>query len=228
MVTRHLVGRIAKREMAILDGTRLPPLPWTGERCVPESMLNVTELRAMTEHLARYWWALDRIHLRGSANQVVVDAPCGAGYGSAILAVTPRVALVVGSDIDQDAIAYATDRYGIPGRVLFRTGDLADLRTKADAVVCFEGIEHVADQAAVARALCGALKPGGMLFVSTPRAEGDGTLSPFHTHELSLAELVALFEPYLSAFEIHGQILGVGDCSPEKARYFILAGRKAG
>jgi 2-polyprenyl-3-methyl-5-hydroxy-6-metoxy-1,4-benzoquinol methylase len=208
------------------NGARVPPLPWTGERCVPESMLDVTELRTVTEHLARYWWALDRLHLRGASNQVVLDAPCGAGYGSAILSLSPQVAIVIGSDIDRSAIEYAEDRYGQPGRVLFRTSDLSDLRTKADAVICFEGIEHVDDQTAVSRALCSALKPGGLLLVSTPRADGDATLSPYHTHELALHEMVALFEPYLADYTVHGQILGVGDSPPERARYFVLEGHK--
>jgi 2-polyprenyl-3-methyl-5-hydroxy-6-metoxy-1,4-benzoquinol methylase len=133
---------------------------------------------------------------------------------------------VVGTDIDPEAITYARDRYGQSGRVLFGVGSLAELRTRADVVVCFEGIEHVEDQPAVARALCDALKPGGLLLVSTPRAEGEGTLSRFHTHELSLTELVNLFAPYLADYKLYGQTLGVGDSSLERARYFVLRGRK--
>jgi O-antigen biosynthesis protein len=206
----------------IAAGSR-PELPWTGERCVPEHLGSTSLL--VFEHTARYWWAAFNLR-KAPKNAVVLDAPSGAGYGSAILAQSPRVAIVVGTDIDQQAVEYARDRYGMPGKVVFTVQDMAKIRTKADAVVSFEGIEHVDDQQAAARALCDALKPGGLLMVSTPRADGTAAGSAFHTHELSLDEFVGLFAPYLDEYTVHGQQVTVGDRAPEEARYFILEGIK--
>jgi 2-polyprenyl-3-methyl-5-hydroxy-6-metoxy-1,4-benzoquinol methylase len=104
--------------------------------------------------------------------------------------------------------------------------DLAYIRTTADAVISFEGIEHVIDQEAAARSVCAALKSGGLLIASTPRAHGPGAGSSFHTHELDLDEFVGLFSPYLSEYAVHGQNLSVGDCDPDSAKYLILEGRK--
>lgn len=199
-----------------------PALNWTGERCVPEVMHPAE--RVVVEHMARYWWAADRIERLGK-RAVVLDAPSGAGYGTAILSSPSNVAITIGIDCDTDSVAYANSKYGVPGRVLFRVGDLGDVRARADVVVCFEGIEHVVDQVGAARSLCRALKPGGLLLVSTPRRGGPGGGSPYHTHELDMDELAALFAPHLAEYTILGQTIGVGDESPATARYFLLEGR---
>lgn len=200
-----------------------PTLPWTGERCVPEVM-HPGE-RVVVEHMARYWWAADRIERLGR-RVVVLDAPSGAGYGTAILSSAPNTAITIGIDCDADSVAYAQSRYAAPGRVLFRIGDLVDLHVKADVVVCFEGIEHVVEQSGAARSLCEALKPGGLLLVSTPRRGGGGDGSPYHTHEFDLHEFKQLFAPHLDSFVVHGQTIGVRDEEPETARYFLLEGLK--
>jgi 2-polyprenyl-3-methyl-5-hydroxy-6-metoxy-1,4-benzoquinol methylase len=207
-----------------LETRQIPVLPWTGERCVPEAM-SIQASRVLTEHLARYWWAAERI-LELESNRVVLDAPSGAGYGTAILAAPRNVAITMGVDIDPAAIEYARDRYGMPGRIIFGVSDLTAVRTRADVVVSFEGIEHVVNQEAAAQALCAALKPGGLLFVSTPRCGGPGAGSPFHTRELNLEEFVALFSSHVDVVALHGQNIGVGDAPLETARYFVLEGRK--
>jgi SAM-dependent methyltransferase len=200
-----------------------PQLRWTGERLVPE-LMHPGE-RMVVEHMARYWWAADRIEAL-SKRVVVLDAPSGAGYGTAILTSPSNVAMGIGIDCDTESVVYAQARYGVPGRVLFRTGDMTRLHTRADVVVCFEGIEHVIDQGGAARSLCDALKPGGRLFVSTPRRGSLGAGSPHHTHELDLDEFTGLFAPYLSEWTVHGQTIGVGDQTPETARFFLLEGRR--
>ncbi|HET9189593.1 MAG TPA: SAM-dependent methyltransferase, partial [Rudaea sp.] len=70
-------------------------LEFTGERFTPEC---VREIRY--EHWARYAFALELA--RGKR---VLDAACGEGYGSAMLA--GAAASVLGVDIAADAIAHA-------------------------------------------------------------------------------------------------------------------------
>lgn len=204
-------------------GATVPTLPWTGERCVPEAMH--PQSRIVVEHLARYTWAVERLASL-PPHRVVLDAPCGAGYGTALLATAPSVAIAVGIDIDPATIAYARDRYGTPGRVNFGMGDLTRLRARADVVVCFEGIEHVVDQAAAAYSLYAALKPGGLLLLSTPRAGSPGAGSPYHTREFSLAALEDLFAPYLVETAAWGQTRAVGDTNLADAWYIVFEGRR--
>lgn len=201
-----------------------PTLAWTGERCIPEATPDGF-LWVLREHVARYRWASERIATL-PRNQVVLDAPSGSGYGTALLAENPKIAIAVGVDIDAESVEYARARYGRPPRLNYQVGDMTSLRPRsANVVVCFEGIEHVQDEPAAARSLCEALKPGGVLFVSTPRVDGPAAGSIFHTHELTLEELIDLFAPHLASYAVLGQDQAVGDSPTETARYFILEGR---
>lgn len=201
-------------------------IPLTEERVVPDLMTWAEP--AMAEHLARYLYAAHKISHLGGQNLHVLDAPSGAGYGTALLAGVPSVKQVVGIDIDPAAVAYAKKRHGRT-RATYEVCDMAALagRTdKFDAVVCFEGIEHVKNLDVCAFALCNSLKPGGLLMVSTPRRGGPGAGSPFHTKELSIEEFANLFRKNLSNYNIIGQDLLVGDIDARSARYFILIGTR--
>src|SRR5262249_14419746 len=89
-------------------------------------------------HLKRYLFAQPYC-----TRNVVLDAACGTGYGSAELA---RVATrVVGVDVDEQAIEYARSRY-VADNVEFEAMDVAALDfddASFDVVVAFEAIEHV-------------------------------------------------------------------------------------
>src|SRR5213076_686388 len=65
------------------------------------------------EHRVRYRWAA-----MAAEGRAVLDAGCGAGYGSAILA-DAGARSVTGLDIDRGAVAGAASSYGEPGRVEF-------------------------------------------------------------------------------------------------------------
>src|SRR5215467_1277008 len=76
---------------------------FTGERVIPGEV----DVDLLNEHLARYAFAA-----RLARGKRVLDAGCGAGYGSAELA---RAALsVVGIDISAEAVAYAGANYQLP------------------------------------------------------------------------------------------------------------------
>ena len=74
------------------------PLEFTGERFTPEC---VREIRH--EHLHRYVFARA---LCGGAR--VLDAACGEGYGSALLAGAAKQ--VTGVDLDKATVAHAWNR----------------------------------------------------------------------------------------------------------------------
>src|ERR1051325_2876469 len=77
---------------------------FTGERVIPGQV----DVDLLNVHLARYAFAA-----RLARGKRVLDAGCGAGYGSAELA---RVALAVtGIDVAAEAVEFARENYRMPG-----------------------------------------------------------------------------------------------------------------
>jgi 2-polyprenyl-3-methyl-5-hydroxy-6-metoxy-1,4-benzoquinol methylase len=160
-----------------------PSLQFTGERQTGRTLEEIE-----VGHRARYYWALQHINPRA----LVLDAACGNGYGSRILAAGG--ARVVGVDIADDAIAFAKYHFGGED-IAFSVGRLDDGSTLArigdeygpfDAVVSLETIEHLEDPHGFLSSAFSLLRPGGRLFCSTPNAE---TMPidkvPFHRAHLS-------------------------------------------
>ena len=85
-------------------------LPFTGERFTPEARGAI-----WYEHWHRYCVALSAV-----AGKRVLDAACGEGYGSWLLA--GAAAEVVGVDIDHSAIAHAVSRTDLADRLHVAAG----------------------------------------------------------------------------------------------------------
>lgn len=108
----------------------------SGERQVADDL---DQIRA--DHTSRYTWAADVL----DGAQRVVDAACGVGYGSAVLADAGMEVLAI--DRSPSAVLYGRERWHREG-IDWRTGDVTDVpQDPADAVVCFETLEHLADPA---------------------------------------------------------------------------------
>lgn len=73
---------------------------FTGERVIPDRV----DPNLWNEHMARYAFAS-----RLSRNRRVLDAGCGAGYGTAELAYAATS--VTGMDISSDALAFAREHF---------------------------------------------------------------------------------------------------------------------
>jgi SAM-dependent methyltransferase len=125
----------------------------------------------------------------------VLEAGCGEGYGAAALAQV--AATVIGLDYDEPAVAHIAHTY--PEIAIVR-GNLAQLPVRdgaIDVVVNMQVIEHLWDQAAFLAEVARVLRPAGTLVISTPNritfSPGrDKPLNPYHTRELSAAELTGL------------------------------------
>ncbi len=186
-----------------MSGAGSPPeLEFTGERFTPEC---VREIRY--EHWHRYAFA--RVL---AAGRRVVDAACGEGYGSALLARTAQE--VIGIDIDAAAIAHARARYAGIGNLRFEQGDATQLAlpdASCDLVVSFETLEHVGAQEQLIAGFARALTPAGMMVISSPDKRTYSDLSGFHNEyhvrELYRDELLALLAAHFPHVRLYGQKL---------------------
>jgi SAM-dependent methyltransferase len=173
---------------------------FTGERVIPGQV----DADLLNEHLARYAFAA-----RLSRRKQVLDAGCGAGYGSAELA--RQAASVLGIDSSAEAIAFARAQYPAPN-LRFEEADCSALPAadgSIDLVVAFEVIEHLQDWRGFLREARRVLAPAGQFIVSTPNkryyseSRGCSGPNPFHVHEFEFeefrAELGEVF-PHVSLF----------------------------
>ena len=103
-----------------------------GERQVSPTLSGIR-----ADHTNRYKWAIDNLP-RGT----VIDAACGIGYGSWMLA---NAGFYVRSiDIDAEAIEYGNHHYN-HDNVHRQCCDLYKANLSTDPVIAFECIEHVED-----------------------------------------------------------------------------------
>ncbi|MFN2470678.1 MAG: methyltransferase domain-containing protein [Gaiellaceae bacterium] len=156
----------------------------TPERYVPEAMRG--EL-VEAEHLARYWWAAGLVE-----DKRVLDAGCGLGYGSAIMADAGAID-VVGVDV-AEAVVEAAHAH-VPDTVRLRVGDVRSLPFEDDsfdAAVCFEVLEHLDDPERAIAELARVLRRAGVLAVSSPNRAVYVPGNPHHRHEFLPEELRAV------------------------------------
>ncbi|GGA84674.1 hypothetical protein GCM10011521_23860 [Arenimonas soli] len=180
-----------------------PVLPFTGERYTPERDREIAY-----EHWHRY--ALARPLATGRR---VLDAACGEGYGSALIA--RAGGRVLGLDADVETIEHARTRYAhIPGLV-YEQADATALDHLPDAsfdlILSFETLEHVQAQEQLLDGFARLLAPGGLLLVSTPdkRVYTDltGEVNPHHVRELYRDQFEALLAARFPARRLFGQKL---------------------
>lgn len=206
-------------------------MEFTGERLVPGAADADLEM----EHMLRYEFAE-----QFASGKRVLDAACGTGYGSAMLA--KKALSVCGIDISQDAVTYAATNYA-NSKVRFICGSVTELPFEDDSfdvVVSYETLEHIDGQsqelflAEISRVLI----PGGTLIMSTPNREvydkrGDNS---FHVCEKSFAEFGKMLSERYANVRIFSQqwetgmsITGCGESEavlqsaiqPETAEYLI-------
>jgi 2-polyprenyl-3-methyl-5-hydroxy-6-metoxy-1,4-benzoquinol methylase len=163
-------------------------LTFTGERFTPEVRGAIGY-----EHWHRY--CAVRAIARGAR---VLDAACGEGYGSALIAQTALH--VTGIDADAATIAHARARYDAPNVTYIAASvtalPLAD--ESIDLVVSFETIEHLAAQREMLAEFRRVLKPSGVLAISSPNRPvynaAGAVENEYHVKELDRSELKSLLD----------------------------------
>lgn len=170
-----------------------PPPQATGERLVPELQYGQV---VHAEHLARYLVAAQLAQSRR-----VLDAACGEGYGTNLLArAGARVA--VGIDLDEPTLAHARRRYPATELVQGDVRQLPFADGEFELVVSFETIEHVAEPERVLDEFARVLAADGMLIISTPNKHQYLVENEFHEREFPHEEFVALLKSRFSSVEL--------------------------
>lgn len=178
------------------------PIPLTGERTAPGI---AEENYWFQRHVVAYRFAAELVRGRR-----VLDAGCGEGYGTAILAGTARKAF--GIDVDRNVVGRAVSRYP---RAQFEPADLREIpfpRGSFGAVVSLQVIEHMPSPADFVAECARVLEPEGMLIISTPNRltfSPDGLRNPFHTFEFSPDDLRATLRQHFSEIRMCGTFHGL-------------------
>jgi len=177
-------------------------LEFTGERFTPEC-----EREIWHEHLHRYVFARQFCQSKN-----VLDAACGEGFGTALLADVAQQ--VTGVDISEAAVKHARHRYGQHANTTFDVADCCALPfgdNQFDVVVSFETLEHLSGQEEMLSEFRRVLQDDGILILSSPDkaeySDKQGFDNPYHVRELYRHELESLLYSHFPAFKLLGQVL---------------------
>lgn len=171
-------------------------LRWTGERIIPED-----DRYMYRRHLMAYRFAIP--FCRG---QCVLDAGCGEGYGSFLLA--ESAASVAGIDLSADAVIHACRKY-TRANLAYRVMDATRMDFPAasfDVAVSFQAIEHMHDPDAFLREINRILRRPGLAIISTPNKSlhPNHPAGQFHAKEYRHDEFKHLLENHFVQVECHG------------------------
>jgi SAM-dependent methyltransferase len=189
------------------------------------------------EHLHRYEFAAELC-----AGLRVVDLACGSGYGSEVLRRT--AASVLGVDNDAATVDMARATVGARTDVTFEAADAfeflcRDLSDDFDAIVCFEGLEHLRDPLDALGALARHAGNGLRLVISVPNSRAFSEENEFHVTDFGFAEALEAFRSLGDArvlyqfhaegsllreerpSELEGEFLLPEHGEPEYANHFI-------
>jgi SAM-dependent methyltransferase len=208
-------------------------LTFTGERFLPGCTGEIAY-----EHWHRYAFAR-----RFAAGKRVLDAACGEGYGTALLATV--AASAVGIDIDIATIEHARATYGESARFRFIAASCTGFplpSASIDLIVSFETIEHLSaeEQRQMLSEFARVLKPDGLFVLSSPNkklySDARNHVNEFHVQELDRDALSRLLSRHFPAQRWFSQRLACwsglwkeGDkANGEPLRAEVLLGDAAG
>jgi 2-polyprenyl-3-methyl-5-hydroxy-6-metoxy-1,4-benzoquinol methylase len=192
------------------------------------------------EHLHRYEFAAA---ICGGLR--VLDLACGTGYGSAILADT--AASVHGVDNDAATVELAATTVGTRANATFELADAIqvlrrDLAADFEAIVCFEGLEHLEAPGDAVAMLTEHAASGMRILLSVPNSKAFDEQNDFHVTDFDYGgarEVLAaipdavmlvqyLAEGSLISAEaepagLDARLVNIEQAEPEYANHFLLA-----
>lgn len=175
-------------------------MEFTGERLV----LGQTDKELEIEHVNRYKFAQQFV-----TKKRVLDAACGTGYGTQLLA--QYAVSAVGVDISEEAIEYACEQYQ-SDKIDFYVASVEKLPfpdASFDVVVSFETLEHIDEKMQIRflGEIKRVLSPQGILVMSTPNHSiyCKRGVNSFHVKELEFDEFEELLRTRFDAVKFCSQ-----------------------
>lgn len=165
------------------------------------------------DHINRYNFA--KYFVR--ADDTVLDAACGVGYGSHLLA--DRASSVDAIDYNNEAVKYAKEHWQ-RDNIRFIQGNLLDENAypkgrKYHVIVSFETIEHLKEDNVFVKLISERLLDSGIFLVSAPNANIIKVEdNPWHERHYTPGEFSALLSEYFHYVYEFTQI----DCGVRKGR----------
>jgi 2-polyprenyl-3-methyl-5-hydroxy-6-metoxy-1,4-benzoquinol methylase len=151
-------------------------------------LLRIENEIRIARHVSRY--ALLRQYAYGN----VLDAACGCGYGTYLLAGNPDVVRVTGVDASADAIEHARANFAHPKVAFVQSGlESYTSDTPIDLVISVETLEHLPDLRVFHDFV---VRHGVPRFIVTYPSKKTTHYNRFHHHDLDLAQATALFPEY--------------------------------
>jgi len=135
-------------------------------------------------HFERYQFALNHIEV----DATVLDAACGEGYGTDVMA---RKAIVCGVDYDEQVIGVARKKYGEDERKIYEVRDLEKGRIGTyDIIVSFETLEHLKKP----HAFMSKMKKNTSKIIASVPTTPTKHANPYHLHDFTVASFTAMAE----------------------------------
>lgn len=183
------MGRVIELAFRITNGVRKVA---AGLRPFNESVWPGVRTDVFVAHESLY-----RFFGSHAAGRDVLDAGCGTGYGSHLLALAGARS-VVGIDIDRFSVGYARRHYG--ARIRFDVGDIERLPygdAAFDLVIASNSLEHLNDPGAFLSGVRRALRPGGKAILAIPPIHSQADFDVhrgihYHRNQLHITEWIAL------------------------------------
>lgn len=178
----------------------------------------------IVDHLARYSLVKNLCE-----NKNVLDAACGEGYGSFLIAESWNAKSVTAIDISQDAIESARENFQ-SSKIKYICHDLDQIENiltpkSFDIVISLETIEHLKNPETFLATIKNILKPDGIVIISCPNDywwyQNQEDSNPYHLCKYHLNEFQGLCQQYLgkvSQIMIGTSVVGIGNIYLETER----------
>ncbi|MEI7895988.1 MAG: class I SAM-dependent methyltransferase [bacterium] len=155
-------------------------------RIIPGTFESKEEYLLYLRHVFAYEFAKENI----SKNSSVLEMGCGEGYGTSLM--SEHVEKITGLDVDANAVDHAQNKYGSSNCTftLYDGRKIPFRDNTFDAVISFQVIEHVEDDANFVAEIFRILKNNGIFIVTTPNRTlrlkpGQKPWNKFHLREYS-------------------------------------------
>jgi len=177
---------------------------------VEDGDIEIDPALEVQEQLARLKFVTGLTEFTGKS---IIDFGSGTGYSLAWITQKIKTAKVLGLDISENAVKFASEKYK---PCEFKTFDLCspDLNMglgKWDIVMSYEVFEHLKKPEVFLENLKKHVKPDGIIFLSTPNKDEfslgyePSPADPTHLHEYTYKEFIEILNRHFNNVKVFGQ-----------------------